>query len=340
MEIFAPDMAIDLGSSNTLVYVRKRGVVINEPTVVVVSTGNRRLVRAVGDEALHLMGRTTDTLTAIRPIKEGVIEDFDSTEVLIRYFMRKAIGVSHLVGPKVLVSVPVGLPPVQRKAMIEAVTVAGARRGNVFLVEKPLASAIGTGLPVYEPTGTMVVDVGGGTTDTAVVSLGGIVVAQSVPVGGARMDEAIVNYLRTTSTMLIGARTAEEIKIDLAAAIPTQDSRRVRIRGRDVLSAHAMDVDFTAAQAYEALKEPCAAILSSVKWVLERTPPELAADIMRTGIHLTGSGARLFGLDQYMATQLELPVLLAKEPADCTINGLSYLIEHDELFEAITRREV
>ena len=208
MEIFAPDMAIDLGSSNTLVYVRKRGIVINEPTVVVVSTGNRRLVRAVGDEALHLMGRTTDTLTAIRPIKEGVIEDFDSAEVLVRYFMRKAIGVSHLVGPKVLVSVPVGLPPVQRKAMIEAVTVAGARRKNVFLVEKPLAAAIGTGLPVYEPTGTMVVDVGGGTTDTAVVSLGGIVVAQSVPVGGARMDEAIVNYLRTTSTMLIGARTA------------------------------------------------------------------------------------------------------------------------------------
>ena len=176
MEIFAPDMAIDLGSSNTLIYVHKRGIVINEPTVVVVSTSNKHLVRAVGDEALRLMGRTTDTLTAIRPIKNGVIEDFDSTEVLVRYFMRKAIGVSHLLGPKVLISVPVGLPPVQRKAMIEAVTVAGGRKKNVFLVEKPLAAAIGSGLPVFEPTGTMIVDIGGGTTDTAVVSLGGIVV--------------------------------------------------------------------------------------------------------------------------------------------------------------------
>lgn len=339
MEIFAPDMAIDLGSSNTLIYVHKRGIVINEPTVVVVSTSNKHLVRAVGDEALRLMGRTTDTLTAIRPIKSGVIEDFDSTEVLVRYFMRKAIGVSHLLGPKVLISVPVGLPPVQRKAMIEAVTVAGGRKKNVFLVEKPLAAAIGSGLPVFEPTGTMIVDIGGGTTDTAVVSLGGIVVAQSIPVGGVRMDEAIVNYLKKTSSMLIGAHTAEDVKIDLASAMPVDDARKVRIRGRDLLSAHAMDVEFSAAQAYEALKEPCAAILASIKWVLERTPPELAADIMRAGIHLTGCGSQLFALDQYIAAHLGLPVLVTREPEDATVNGLAYLIENEGLFDSITKRE-
>lgn len=339
MEIIAPDVAIDLGSSNTLIYVRKRGIVINEPTVVLVSTNNRHLVHAVGSDALRLMGRTIDTLTAIRPIKNGVIEDFDSAEAMVRFFLRKAVGVSHLVNPRVLVSVPVGMPPVQRKAMIEAVTIGGGRKKNVFLVEKPLAAAIGTGLPVYEPTGTMVVDVGGGTTDTAVVSLGGIVVAQSIPVGGTHMDEAIVDYLKRSSNMLIGARTAENVKIDLASAMPVADGRRVHIRGRDVLSAHAINVEFSASQAYEALKDPCMAILASVKWVLERTPPELAADIMRTGIHLTGGASQLFALDQYLATHLGLPVLLAKEPGDCTVNGLAYLIEHSELFDAITKRE-
>ncbi len=339
MGFFAPDVAIDLGSSNTLVYVHKQGVVINEPTVVVVSTSNKHVVRAVGDEALHLLGRTTDTLTAIRPLKNGVIDDYDSTEVLVRYFLRKAIGVSHLVGPRVLVSIPAGLADIHRKALIEAVTVAGARKKGVYLIEKPLASAIGSGLPVYEPTGTMVVDVGGGTTDTAVVSLGGIVVAQSIPVGGTRMDEAIVNYLKKNSSMLIGLRTAENVKIDLASAMPVADGRRVRIRGRDLLSAHALDVEFTAAQAHEAMKDPCAAILSSIKWVLERTPPELSSDIMRTGVHLTGAGSQLFALDQFIATYLGIPVMLAKEPESCTINGLSYLIDHAELFEAIIRRE-
>lgn len=337
--IFAPDIAIDLGSSNTLVYVRGRGVVIDEPTVVVVSTSNKHIVRAVGDAALHLLGRTTDTLTAIRPLKNGIMDDYDSTEVMIRYFMRKAIGVSHLVKPRVLVAIPAGLADIQRKALIEAVTVAGARKKGVFLIEKPLAAAIGSGLPVYEPSGTMVVDVGGGTTDTAVVSLGGIVVAQSIQVGGTRMDEAIVNYLKKGSSMLIGARTAEEIKIDLASAMPVADGRRIRIRGRDLLSAHAMDVDFSSAQAHEAVKDPCAAILSSIRWVLERTPPELSADIMRTGIHLTGAGSQLFALDQFIATHLGIPVLLAREPESCTINGLSYLIDHAELFNAIIHRE-
>ncbi len=340
MEIFAPDLGIDLGSCNTLLYVRKRKIVISEPTVVVASSSDRHLVRAVGDEALQLLGRTTDTLTAIRPIKDGAVEDFDSAEVLVRYFIRKAIGVSHLVGPKVLVAVPSGLPAVARKALLEAVTLAGGRKKGVFLVEKPLCAALGSNLPVYEPTGTMVVDIGGGTTDTAVLSMGGVVVAQSIPVGGMKMDEAIIEYLKKNSSMLIGARTAEQIKIDLASAMPQSDSRRVRIRGRDLLSAHAMDVEFTSAQAYEAVKEPCAAILASIKWVLERTPPELAADIMRTGIHLTGGAAQLFALDQYIATGLGIPVLLAKEPEDCTINGLGYMVEDSNLFEGIARKNL
>lgn len=338
MEIFAPDLGIDLGTSNTLMYVKKRKIVISEPTLIVASSSNRHLVRAVGDEALMLMGRTTDTLTAIRPVKDGVVEDSDSAEVLIRYFMRKAIGVSHLVDPKVLVAVPSNLPAVSRKALIEAVRVAGGRKRCIYLVEKPLCAALGSNLPVYEPTGTMVVDVGGGTTDTAVISMGGVVVSQSIPVGGVKMDEAIINYLKRNSSMLIGARTAEEVKIDLGSAIPQSDSRRVRIRGRYLLSTHAMDVEFTSSQAYEALREPCAAILASIKWVLERTPPELAADIMRTGIHLTGGAAQLFALDRYIATNLGIPVMLAKESADCTINGLGYMIEDDNLFEGIIRK--
>lgn len=338
MQIIAPDMGFDLGSSNTLVYVKGRKIVLSEPTVVVASAQDRHIVRAVGEEAFRLMGRTTDTLIAIRPLKDGTMNDFDSTEVLVEYFIHKAIGSSRLVGPRVLVAVPSLLKSVDRRAIQEAVEVAGARKRGVYLVDKPLAAAIGSGLPVYEPTGTMVVDIGGGTTDVAVVSLGGIVVAQSIPVGGTKMDEAIVNYLKKNASMHISPRTAEDVKIDLGSAMPQTNLRRIRIRGRDLLSAHAMDVEFTSAQAYEALKDVCAAILGAIHWVLERTPPELAADIMRTGIYLTGGGSQLFALDQYIATNLGIPVLLAREPEDATVTGLGYLIEHEDLFEAITRR--
>ena len=336
MAFFAPDIGIDLGTSNTVVYVRGRGIVISEPTMVVVDSNNKRNVRAVGDEAKFLLGRTSDALTVVRPLKGGSISDFDMTEMLIRYFLRKAIGVSHVVKPKVVVSIPVGLPAVSRKAVTEAAQVAGAKK--VFLVEKPFAAAIGSGLPVYEPVGSMVVDIGGGTTDVAVVSLGGIVVAQSIQVGGVKMDEAIINYIKREFNMLIGDRTAEDVKLDLAAAMPLAEGRQVRIRGRDLLSPQAMDIEFTSAQAHEAIKEPCRAILAAIKWVLERTPPELAADIMRSGVHLTGGSAQLFAMDQFIATELGIPVLIAKEPEDCTIMGLGYLVENIQLLSGSNKR--
>ncbi len=335
MAIIAPEIGIDLGTSNTVVYVRGRGIVISEPTMVVIDSGNKRNVRAVGDEAKFLMGRTSEALTVVKPIKNGSIADFDLTEMLLRYFIRKAIGVSHVIKPKVVVSVPTNLPAVARKAVSEAAEIAGAK--TVYLIEKPFAAAIGSGLPVYEPVGSMVVDIGGGTTDVAIVSLGGIVVAQSVQVGGAKMDEAIINYIKREFNMLIGDRTAEDVKIDLATAMPLVEGRQVRIRGRDLLSPQAMDIEFTSAQAYEALREPCRAILAAIKWVLERTPPELAADIMRGGIHLTGGGAQLFAMDQFIATELGIPVLIAKEPEDCTVMGLGYLVENIQLLNAIGR---
>lgn len=336
MAFFAPDIGIDLGTSNTVVYVRGRGIVISEPTMVVVDSNNKRNVRAVGDEAKFLLGRTSDALTVVRPLKGGSISDFDMTEMLIRYFIRKAIGVSHVIKPKVVVSIPVGLPAVSRKAVTEAAQVAGAK--TVYLVEKPFAAAIGSGLPVYEPVGNMVVDIGGGTTDVAVVSLGGLVVAQSIQVGGVKMDEAIINYIKREFNMLIGDRTAEDVKLDLAAAMPLSEGRQVRIRGRDLLSPQAMDIEFTSAQAHEAIKEPCRAILAAIKWVLERTPPELAADIMRSGVHLTGGGAQLFAMDQFIATELGIPVLIAKEPEDCTVMGLGYLVENMQLLTSMGKQ--
>lgn len=332
MGFLAPDVGIDLGSSNTMVYVRGRGIVISEPTIVVTEANNRRNVRAVGDEAQYLLGRTTAKLVATLPIREGNIADFDMTEVLLRYFLRKAIGVSHVIKPKVVISVPCSLDAVGRKAVEEAALTAGAK--HVYLVDKPYAAAIGSGLPVYEAVGSMVVDIGGGTTDAAVVSLGGLVVAQSIRCGGSKMDEAVASYIKRNSNMLIGMRTAEDVKLDLGSAMLVNENRRVRIRGKDTIFSTAKDIEFTAAQCNEALKEPCTSILAAIKWVLERTPPELAADIMRGGIHLTGGASQLPALDQFIATELGIPVLLAKEPMDCTIMGLGYLVENIQLLTA------
>ena len=336
----APDIAIDLGTTNTLVYVKRKGIVISEPTIVVVEARDKHLVRAVGDEAALLLGRTTEALQAILPIRDGAIQDFDTAAVLLKYFIRKAIGVNHLFNkPRVLICVPAGLPAVARKVVTEAVVNAGGK--HVILVEKPLAAAIGAGLPVYEPVGNMVVDVGGGTTDTAIVSMGGLVVAQSIHVGGEKMNDAVVNYLKKNSGMLIGDRTAEAVKIDLASAIaPEGDNRRTHVRGRDLLSARVMDVEFTAAQAHDAVLEPCMAIMASVRWVLERTPPELSADIMRNGIHLTGGASQLFGLDRLIGSQLGIPAVLAKDPQDCTMLGMGYLLENPDLLADLAHSSI
>ncbi|MBQ8162343.1 MAG: rod shape-determining protein [Clostridia bacterium] len=329
MAIFAPDVAIDLGTCNTLVYVRGRGIVISEPSIVVISSDDRHMVRAVGNEARILMGRTRDNLSAISPIQGGSLDEFGAAQVLITYFMRKAIGSSFLFRPRVLVAVPSGLSNIAKRAVMEAVHSAGGKQ--VILVEKALAAAIGSGLNAWEAVGSMVVDIGGGTTDTAVVSMGGIVVSQSIQVGGNRMDEAIINYLKRNSSMLIGNRTAEEVKIDLACAIPIAENRRVHIRGRDLLSSHAMNVEFTAAQAQEAMIEPCRNILASIKWVLERTPPDLSADIHHSCIHLTGGASQLPGLDRMIGVETGIPVAVARAPEDCTITGLGYFLENPDL---------
>lgn len=329
MPLTAPDIGIDLGTSNTSLYVSGRGIVISEPTVVVVERESKRTVRAVGDEARFLYGRSPERLMTVSPIRSGQVSDFDMTQLMIKYFLRKAIGISYLGKPRVIVSIPCGLDDVNRKALTEAVRLSGAR--HVFLIEKPFAGAIGSGLPVYDPVGTMVVDIGAGTTDVAVISLGGLVVSQSVAVGGDRMDEAMMNYLKRECNIIVGRNTAENVKKDLATAIPLEEPRSILVRGINQLNTSAGTIQFNSTQAYEAVKEPCEAILKAIRWVLERTPPELCADIMRSGIHLTGGASMLFALDQYISEKLDIPVLLARDPADCCILGIGYLTENIQL---------
>ena len=327
MHIRTPEIGIDLGTSYTMMYVKKRGTVVTEPSLVVVEGSNRRQIVAVGDEVSHVIGRTPNTLTVIRPIRNGVIADFDMAALMIKYFMRKAVGSSNLIKPRVVVSVPAGMDEINRKAITEAIRVSGVKK--IHLMEKPFAAALGSGLKAYDPVGSMVVDIGGGTTDVAVISLGGVVVGQSIPVGGQKMDEAIVNHIKREFRMLIGELTAERVKIDLGSAMPQGDTRSVRIRGRDLLTeGQGMEIEYTADQVYKAIHEPCKAIVNAIRWVLERTPPELCADILRTGIHLTGGGSQLPAMDQYISTTLGIPVLIAREPSDCTIKGLGHIVEN------------
>ena len=329
MPFLAPDIGIDLGTENINVYVRGRGIVISEPSLVVLDRENKHTVRAVGDEARFLYGRSPDQLIAVSPIRNGQVADCDIAELMVKYFIRKAIGVSYLGKPRIIISVPCGMDDVNRKALSEAIRMAGSK--HVFLIEKPFASAIGTGLPVYDPIGSLVVDIGAGTTDVAVISLGGLVVSQSVQVGGNKFNEAIVDYLRRECSILIGEQTAENIKKDLASALPLDEPRSILVRGINQLNTAAGTVQFSSQQAYDAVKNPCKAIVKTIRWVLERTPPELAADIMKSGIHLTGDGARLFALDRYISESLGMPVLLARDPGDCCILGIGYLTENIQL---------
>ena len=330
MPFWAPDIGIDLGTDQVHLYVRGRGIVISEPSLVVLDRESRHTVRAVGDEAAFLLGRSPDRLSPVWPIRNGQVADFDVAELMLRYFVRKAIGVSYVGKPRVIVSVPCNLDDVNRKALSEAVRFAAGSR-HVFLIEKPFAAAIGTGLPVYDPIGNLVVDIGAGTTDVAVISLGGLVVSQSIQVGGNKMDEAIVDYLRKECSLLVSRQTAENIKKDLAAALPLEEPRTGLVRGINQLSTSAGTVNFTSDQAYNAIKGPCGAIIKAIRWVLERTPPELAADIMRGGIHLTGDASQLFALDRYISESLGIPVLLARDPGDCCILGIGYLTENIQL---------
>lgn len=336
MPFLAPDIGIDLGTENINVYVRGRGIVISEPTLVVLDREDRHTVRAVGDEARFLYGRTPEKLISISPIHNGQVADFDIAELMFKYFIRKAVGVSYLGKPRIIISVPCGMDDVNRKALIEVVRMAGSK--HVFLIEKPFASAIGTGLPVYDPIGNLVVDIGAGTTDVAVISLGGLVVSQSVQVGGNKFNEAIAEYLRRECSILIGSQTAENIKKDLASALPLEEPRTILVRGVNQLNTSAGTVQFSSTQANEAVRNPCKAIVKAIHWVLERTPPELAADIMKSGIHLTGDGARLFALDRFISESLGMPVLLARDPGDCCILGIGYLTENIQLVTPQNKR--
>jgi rod shape-determining protein MreB len=326
--MFSADMAIDLGTANTLVAVRGQGIVLNEPSVVAIAeVKDRRRVVAVGNEAKLMLGRTPGGIQAIRPLREGVIADFDVAEEMIKYFIRKVHNRRTFVSPQVIICVPTGSTAVERRAIQEAAESAGAR--HVFLIEEAIAAAIGAGLPVTEPTGSMVVDIGGGTTEVAVLSLGGIVYARSARVGGDTMDEAIIHYIRRNHHLLIGESTAERIKKEIGAACApaTGDGLSMEVKGRDLTQGVPKELTISERQISEALSDPVNAIVEAVKDALEDTAPELAADIIEKGIVLTGGGGQLRNLDTVLRRETGLPVVLADDPLSCVVLGTGRCLE-------------
>lgn len=326
--LLSADMGIDLGTANTLVYVKGRGIVLNEPSVVAIAQSKgKRQVLAVGDEAKLMLGRTPGNIQAIRPLRDGVIADFEVAEEMIKHFIRKVHNRRSFANPQIIICVPSGSTAVERRAIQESAESAGARR--VFLIEEPMAAAIGAGLPVTEPTGSMVVDIGGGTTEVAVLSLGGIVYSRSVRVGGDKLDEAIINYIRRYHNLLIGESTAERIKKEIGSACPPEDGegRTTEIKGRDLMNGVPKEIIITERQVAESLAEPVSAILEAVKVALENTAPELAADIVDKGIVLTGGGALLRNLDFVLRHATGLPVSVAEDPLSCVALGTGRALE-------------
>ena len=323
------DMAIDLGTANTLVYVRGKGIVLNEPSVVALTMHHgRQQVLAVGEEAKQMVGKTPGNIQAIRPLRDGVIADFKIAEEMIKHFIHKVHNRRSFASPQIIICIPYGATAVERRAIQESAEKAGARR--VFLIEEPMAAAIGAGLPVTEPTGSMVVDIGGGTTEVAVLSLGGIVYARSVRMGGDQMDEAIIAYLRRNMNMLIGESSAERIKKEIGSACPPDsgDGQIMQVKGRDLSSGVPREISVNERHIAESLSEPVAAIVEGVRIALENTPPELAADIVDKGIVLTGGGALLHNLDRVIREATGLPVSIADEPLFCVALGTGRALEH------------
>ena len=323
------DMAVDLGTANTLVYVRGRGIVLSEPSVVAIDqrTGD---VHAVGVEAKRMLGRTPGSISAIRPLKDGVIADFDVTEQMLRHFIQK-VHQHRFAHPRVVVCVPSGVTGVEKRAVEEATLSAGARQA--YLIEEPMAAAIGAGLPVAEPTGNMIVDIGGGTSEVAVISLGGIVVSQSLRVGGDEMDEAIVNHIKKDYKLLVGQQTAEEIKLEVGSAHPMAEEVQAEVRGRDMLTGLPKTVIITSEEIRRALDEPVSQIVDAIKSTLDKTPPELAADIMDRGIVLAGGGALLAGLDERLRHETQMPTQLAESPLTCVAVGSGRSLEVLEMMQ-------
>lgn len=329
---FGEDIGIDLGTASVLVYVKHKGIVLNEPSVVALDKNSGQII-AVGEEARRMLGRTPGNIIAIRPMKEGVIADYDITEKMLRYFISRSMLKRLFFRPRVMIGVPSGVTSVEERAVKQAAISAGAK--EAFLIEEPLAAALGAGMEISEPSGSMIVDIGGGTSDVAVLSLGGIVTSKSVRIGGDKIDESIVRYMRRYHNLMIGERTAEEIKIIIGSAFPeSRETRSTEIRGRDLVSGLPKNIEITTREVHEAIKEPLEAILAAVKEVLERTPPELAADIMDKGIVLTGGGALLHGIDQYIGQETKLPVHVTENAVQCVAMGTAKALQHLDLLES------
>ena len=334
--VLSSDMAVDLGTANTLVYVKGRGIVLNEPSVVAITDEKgKKQVLAVGEEAKQMLGRTPGYIQAIRPLRDGVIAEFHIAEEMIKHFIRKVHNRRNFASPEVIICVPSGSTAVERRAIQESAESAGARK--VWLIDEPKAAAIGAGLPVTEPTGSMVVDIGGGTTEVAVLSLGGIVYARSVRVGGDKMDEAIIAYIRRTHNLLVGESTAERIKKEIGSACAPDDGdgATVEIRGRDLMNGVPKELLISERQIAESLAEPVSAIIEAVKVALEQTPPELAADIVDKGIVLTGGGAMLGNLDYVLRHATGLPVSIADDPLSCVALGTGRALEEKKMLRNV-----
>lgn len=333
LNIFARDLGIDLGTANTLVHLRGKGIVTREPSVVAIRSDTRQVL-AVGEEAKRMIGRTPGNIIAIRPMKDGVIADFDITQEMLKYFIRKAVKRTLPIHPRVVVCVPSGVTEVEKRAVEEATRQAGAR--EAYLVEEPMAAAIGAGLPVHEPTGSMIVDIGGGTCEVAIISLGGIVTSKSIRVGGNKFDEAIISYIKKEYNLMIGERTAEEIKIAIGSAYPTgEEEADMEVRGRDLVTGLPKTLRITSSEIMEALRESVNSIVDAIKLTLEKTPPELASDIMDKGIMLTGGGALLNGLDELVRQETGMPVHISENALDCVALGAGRIVEEIETLKKV-----
>jgi rod shape-determining protein MreB len=334
--MFSNDLAIDLGTANTLVYVKGVGIVTNEPSVVAVQRDARggKKILAVGKEAKEMLGRTPGSIMAIRPMKDGVIADFEITEAMLRYFIERAHNRRTMVKPRIIICVPYGITEVEKRAVKESAESAGAR--EVHLIEEPMAAAIGAGLPITEPSGSMIVDIGGGTTEVAVISLAGIVYSKSVRVGGDKMDEAIVNYLKRKYNLLIGERTAEQIKITIGTAYPDENIQTMAVKGRDLVAGIPKTIEVSSEEIREAIMEPINTIVEAVRVALEKTPPELAADIVDKGIVLAGGGALIRNLDILLREETGLPIMIAEDPLCAVVLGSGKALDQIDILSSVT----
>ncbi|MFN8037200.1 MAG: rod shape-determining protein [Acidimicrobiia bacterium] len=330
--IVGRDMAVDLGTANTLVYVRGRGIVLNEPSVVAINKRDGRPL-AVGSEAKRMIGRTPGHIQAIRPLKDGVIADFDICEKMLRYFIQR-VHQRRWAKPRMVICVPSGITGVEQRAVQEAAEYAGARK-PAYIIEEPMAAAIGSGLPVHEPTGNMVVDIGGGTTEVAVISLGGIVASESIRIGGDELDESIINFVKKEYSLALGERTAEEIKVALGSAYPLEEELYAEIRGRDLVTGLPKTIVVSTEEIRESIEEPVSAIVDAVKVTLDKTPPELAADIMEKGIVITGGGALLHGLDARLKAETGMPILVSPNPLFSVVIGSGQCLEEFDALKQV-----